>query len=70
MPANYPKVELRTPREIRSKLELFRLEMQAQTGKKLSLSKVVNAILEDFFEADSRSSKRPPVAFGQAGGKK
>ncbi len=70
MRANDPKVVFRAPRELRSRMELFKVEMERRTGRSLSMSRVLNAILEDFFESQSRSSKAPPLAFEEAGGKK
>jgi len=50
MAANDPRVEFRPSTALRDKLETYREEMSKKAGKRVSLSKVVAAILEEFFE--------------------
>lgn len=55
MSANDPRVEFRPGRELREKLERFREELGEKAARPFSMSEVVTAILEEFFE---RSPKK------------
>jgi cobalamin biosynthesis protein CobD/CbiB len=56
MSANDPRVEFRPRPDVRRRLEELRLELSKKAGRNLSLSEVVSAVVEAFFESEKRGS--------------
>lgn len=56
MSVNDPRVEFRPKPDTRRRLEALREELSKRSGKKLSLSEVVTAIVEQFFASEKEGS--------------
>ena len=57
MSANDPRLEFRPGPEVRARLEVLRLQMEADTGRHISMSELIKKIVLVFFGQDERGKK-------------
>jgi hypothetical protein len=56
MSANDPRLEFRPGPEVRARLEALRKQVEAETGRPISMSKLVKEIIQVFFRMGRKSS--------------